>query len=311
MADYELLEERLISGRGVLRLPDNPGISRHSILYLDVIREPRNKYYNGNWNPVRSRYATLVFRRQGYVISASSMEYDSLAVDGIADISGQNLIALKCAYEGILISFVNLATAQGLVLTSYTDLIQNYESLDLGWDEVLIQCYADTALQARLFRLEYDFCDPEKNNQKKPPPPPPRLPKVPPGTAIGDISPPYDGEDDNGNTDPFDGDTTPPPPPPEPESCDRLLITVRVTFQNGTVVNVVGVNASGGQQYAPVLGASVQVDGSTTRALVQGGSLVGASTCDGTTNYSLIYAQTFNPSNPITNAEIVDIVINP
>jgi len=230
MADYELVEERLISGKGVLRVPDNPVKNRSAVLYLDVIREPRNKYVNLNWNPYRSRFASLVFRRDDYVIGTATMEFEQQAYDSIADISGQNLIAIKCMYEGILISFVNLAVAQGFVLTSYTDLIKDYESLSLGWEEVLIQCYADTAIQARLYRLEYDFCDPDKNKQRKPPPPPPRLPKVPPGTSIGDISRPYDDDDDDGNTVPYEGDDTPPPPPEMPEdgNINWNFSTVRV-----------------------------------------------------------------------------------
>ncbi len=218
MADYELIEERLISGKGVLKVPPDKTKNRHSVLYLDVIREPRNKYYNGNWNPIRSRYAQMTFRRDEYIIGTATMEFERQAYDSIADISGQNLIAIKCMYEGILISFVNIAIAQGLVLTSYQDLIKDYESLNLGWEEVLIQCYADTAIQARLYRLQYDACDPSKDNQKKPPPPPPPLPKVPPGTGIGDISEAYDGDNDGGNSEPFDGDETPPPFEPLPDN---------------------------------------------------------------------------------------------
>lgn len=218
MADYELIEERLVSGKGVLRVPPDKTKNRHSVLYLDVVREPRNKYYNGNWNPIRSRYATLSFRRDDYIISTATMEFDRQAYDSIADISGQNLIAIKCMYEGILISFVNIATAQGLILTSYQDLIKDYESLNLGWEEVLIQCYADTAIQARLYRIQYDSCDPAKDNQKKPPPPPAPLPKVPPGTPICDISDAYDSDTDGGNTDPYEGDEVPPPFEPLPDN---------------------------------------------------------------------------------------------
>lgn len=232
MADYELIEERLISGKGVLKVPVDKTKNRHSVLYLDVIREPRNKYYNANWNPVRSRYAAMSFRRDEYIIGTATMEFERQAYDSIADISGQNLIATKCMYEGILVSFVNLAAAQGLILTSYQDLIKDYESLNLGWEEVLLQCYADTAIQARLYRLQYDSCDPTKDKQKKPPPPPPPLPKVPPGTSIGDISRPYDDDNDGGNTVPYPDDDTPPPPP---EDCTILIVNAIVVGEFGTI----------------------------------------------------------------------------
>ncbi len=109
---------------------------------------------------------------------------------------------------------------------SKVDLIKDYEYLSLHWDEVLIKCYADTALQVRFYSLIHDTCDPDKDKKKEPPPPPPPLPKVPPGEPISSISPPYDDEEGSENTEPFDGDEFE-PGEPEYAECTVLLVMLR------------------------------------------------------------------------------------
>lgn len=226
MAEYELIEERIISGQGLLRVPIDKVKNRYSVLFLDVIRFPRNAYINRNWNPPRGKYAFLTFVRDTYVIDSKAMEFPSEAYDGIADMAGQTLIAVKCAYQGTLESFRNLTLGlagtpggQGLVYLGMTNLIEDYENLNLAWNEVKIKCYADTAVQARLYRLQYDTCDPDYDKQRQPPPPPPPRDPVPPGTPIDDISEPYDpGSNDGGDSTPFPGDEFPPPFEPLPDN---------------------------------------------------------------------------------------------
>lgn len=213
MAELEAIEDRLISGTGVLRVPSEEKKLRYALLTLDVIRPPSNEYLNFNYAPPRSRYAFLTYMRKGYVIGSGYMEFERQAYDTIADISGQNLIAIKCAYEGILTTLFNLGNALGLPSISYTDLIADYDSLNLQWDEVRIRCYADTAIQARLYKLNYDACNPDKDDQFAPPPLPPPLPKLPPKTPIGNIDAPYDDDPDNPDetTSPNPIDSTVPP----------------------------------------------------------------------------------------------------
>lgn len=312
MPELELVEERLISGKGVLRVPSAARKARYWIMYADVIRLPTNEYRELNWNPYQSLYARMAYRRDGYVQTYDYLRYTREQRTYINDITGQNLRAIKCAYEGILQSFFNLGNALALPSISITNLIKDYKSLALSWDEILFNCYSNTALQIRFFKLDYDVCNEENDDSDDPPPPPPPLPQVPPGTPIGSISPPYDeGDNDNGNTEPFEGDESEPPPPPPPEPCDKCLVTVRVTFQNGTTINVNGAGGTGGLQFAPIVQAFVVVSGSTTQALVQGGALVGTVTCNGASNFNILYSQTFNPGNPIIDAEIVNIEIVP
>lgn len=236
MAEYVQEQDRLISGKGQLKIVADPVKFRHAYVLLDVIRPPTNLYLNYNYNPPRSRYATLTFRRQGYVVDTCSMEFERERVDIVNDITGQNLIAIKCAYDGILQTFVNLSIALantpggvGLQPITKVDAIKDYEYLTLAWDEILIKCYADTALQVRLFTLLHDTCDPEKDKGKEPPPPPPPLPKLPAGTPIGNISPPYDDPDTDDET--------------EPNPLDEIAPTpgiLRVTYEVGANGSVPG-----------------------------------------------------------------------
>lgn len=217
MAEWETIQERLISGKGVLKVPSDVKKNRAYVLFATVVRQPKNKYLNFNWNPARSRYGNLVFLREDYVIATLPLEFSKQVFDGVNDVSGQTLIAVKCAYEGILQTFVNLSIGLagtpggiGLAPISYVDQIKDYENLRLAWDEIRLQCYADTAISLRLDRLVYDTCDADKDKDKPPPPPPPSSDPVPPGTPI-EVDPPYDFDtNDDGNTDPFPDDATNP-----------------------------------------------------------------------------------------------------
>lgn len=219
MAEYELIQDRRVSGKGLLRVPTDKKKLRHVVLYIDVIRKPRNGYFNGNYNPPRGRYATLNFFREEYLINSIAIDFEKQVFDNVNDVGGQALIAVKCAYEGILESFVNLAVAMsftpggiGLTYEGDSNLIAEFANLRLAWDEIKIVCYADTALQVRMYAAKYDSCNPEADDDQPPPPPPPPDEPVPPGTPIDDLSPPYDGDDDDGDSFPYEGDENPEPP---------------------------------------------------------------------------------------------------
>lgn len=225
MAEYELIQERNISGKGVLRVPSDIQKRRHVVLYASVLRPPKSPYLNLNYSPPRSRYGFLTFLRNDYVIGFGAMEWKQQSYDTITDQTSQNLIAIKCAYEGMLQSLNNFAIALSLIPVSVVDLIKDYEYLDLAWDEVRVVCYADTAINLRLYSLPHDTCDPSKDKPKKPPVPPPPPPEQPPGTPLENLDPPYDGDD---VTDPYDGDeTTPPPLTPPGEACVAYRMVVR------------------------------------------------------------------------------------
>jgi hypothetical protein len=219
LAEFELVEERVISGKGSLRIPPGESPYRYVVVYADVIRMPKNAYLNFAYNPPLSRYATLNFLRKGYLIESKPLGYSSQSFDFIGDPAGQALLAIKCAYDGILQSFVNLATGIGgtpggigMAVINVVDLIARYENLDLVWDEIKVVCYADTLVQLRAYKLEYDTCDPENNKGFKPPKPPSKRPMIPPGTPYPDVSPPYEPDperppqQDEDGDEPFPGD---------------------------------------------------------------------------------------------------------
>lgn len=225
MAEFQLIQERNISGKGVLRVPSDIVKRRLVVLYASVLRPPLSPYTNLSYAPPRSRYANLTFLRNDHVIGVTPMEFKKQSWDTVADITSQNLIAIKCAYEGMLQSLNNFAIALNLVPVSVVDLIKDYEYLDLAWDEVRVVCTNDTALNLRLYTLPHDTCNPDKDKPRKPPPPPPPPDEVPPGTPLDNLDPPYDGDD---TTDPYPGDgTTPPALMPPGESCVAYRMVIR------------------------------------------------------------------------------------
>lgn len=255
MAEYELIQDRVVSGKGVLKIPSDGVRSRANILYTDVVREPKNKYLNLEWNPPRSRYANLCFLRKGYVLFHSPVEFEHQVFDGVNEPGGQALIALKCAYEGVLISIANLGTALGETLVQYTDTIKDYESLNNSWDEVRIKCYADTAIQLRLYGLPYDACSLEKDDTRKPIEPPPQFPKVPLGTPVPNDNPYNYLTGDDGSSLPYPGDA------PVPSTCTLTGVALQsanssfrepfsITVPNGSYVSVYADYVSPGVYYA-------------------------------------------------------------
>ena len=231
MAELDLVEERLISGTGLLRVPGVVEDTRYLRLNIDVIREVPEPFKSFKWEPSRSRYCTLAFMRDGYVIEEQPVDYKRRQFEFVADSPGQALIAIKCMYKGLLETFVNLGNALILIPFIVDNKIEDYENLRLLWDEVRVVCEGSTAVQVRLFALRYDD-DCDSSDERKLPPPPPPLPQVPPGTGIGSISDPYD-EDDVTNPNPIDD--LPEPPTIEGEQCAPYRGRFRATRSTGLV----------------------------------------------------------------------------
>lgn len=225
MAEPELLEERLISGKGVLKMPADMAKVRTLTLYADLVRPPSNAYKNVNWNPARARFGTITFLRKEYVIADIAIEYERQAFDGINDICGQTLLALKCALQATNQNFEFLAAGLGIDTVVSTNSIKDYENLRLSWDEARIVCYADTSLQLRLYGTKYDVCNEDYNRDQPPPPPTPPKPRVPSKTPIKNLSQPYDkNTNDNNNTEPYQDDE----PLPDLADLPTKTFTVKV-----------------------------------------------------------------------------------
>lgn len=237
------LATRVLSGKGLARIDiasDDFKKAKIISVYCDVVRQPSNKYLNLNYNPPRSRYATINFMRDEYVLRSEAMEFPSCRWDYYPDPSAQTMLAVDCAYAGVLQSFVNLETALGLTVISVINNIHDWKWQDLFFEELRVVCYGDCAVRVVIESTPYDLCpDQTDKTPNPPPPPPPPPPVVPPGTPLSSdttpLSPAYDGDTDSGDSVPNPLDV-PTVPPPEGTTCTAytLHFTLIYTPLGGT-----------------------------------------------------------------------------
>ena len=227
-----LLQTRTISGKGVLLLdPIVDPKYRYLLLLIDVIRLPFNQYLNNKWNPPESFYANVTIGKNGYVMESRAIKYPAELWKIVPDISGQNLLAQKCALDNTFQSIINLGLALGVTPVSVNNSIAEYTTLSIEGQEFKFVCYSSSALRLRLYGQEYDVCDGEYVRRDTGPELPPPEPGSIPQEAVVTVSPPYTGEDDNGDTVPYPGDV------PEEEGfpigglCEEVLITGRIDFE--------------------------------------------------------------------------------
>lgn len=232
----QLIQERVISGKGTLQLePLTEDKYRYYLLYIDVIRLPKNEYKNFKHNPYESFYANCCFVSNGYVTSKRQIEHTTERWTIIPDIAGQGLIALKCHLDATFQSIINLGASLGAFPVSIENPIKDYTNLNLEANELWFVCYSSAAIRLRLYGEEYDTCNADYDKQDRGgEPPPPEPGSVPPDDPVI-VSPPYNDEtNDGGNFNPFPGDA------PEDnffgDNCVAYEIVVRVigaNFENG------------------------------------------------------------------------------
>jgi hypothetical protein len=246
----ELVQERIISGVGVLRNTSTATDVRRYTLFVDVIRYSYPDYRSKKYSPDRQRYATMVLLRDGYVVAEVPIDYEKRRYDYVLDSPGQTLLAVKCQYKGVLQSFANLGTALGLTVVSVQDTIKDFKNLNLNWDEARFVCEGSSALQVRLYQSKYESCDSALTKEDKPTPPPPGRTPVPPTTPITDISRPYDNDT---VTQPNSTDALSPPPSSFPYGTSNKRYKVYAYLQP--------VNGLGQVTGSPVFGAGLRVWG--------------------------------------------------
>lgn len=194
--DYTLIDERIISGVGLLRIPKDEKY-RDFVIYAQVIRKPTSEFLNLDWFPPKGLYGRITLRYQEYVVDSFLMEFENFAHRLTSDISAQNLIAINCAYAGVLQSIFNLADCiSECVPFNITNNVELMQSLQLTPDEFIVSCQTNSAIALQLYALEYVQCGDESLQPPPPPPPPPNFEQRPSGERIADISPPYDDSDD-------------------------------------------------------------------------------------------------------------------
>lgn len=236
------LETRIISGKGLLKIPasDDLNKAKRITLFCDVIRLPFNGYYNTAYNPPKGRYATINLFKGDYLVQELIVEYPARQWDFYPDPAAQTLYAVKCSYAGILQTFFNLGNALSLPSISVTNNIEDWFHTDYWWDTAKVVCYSDSALRLVVESEPFLLCPDDEEASKQPPPPPPEPPTdVPPGTTLGEgnypVSDPYEGADDNGDTQPYPGDEyyVPPPEFPQGTRCTPYSVSVTASKNGG------------------------------------------------------------------------------
>lgn len=212
MATTTTIEERTISGIGRIKIPNDKKNQRQFTLYANVIRMPKSPYKSFEISPQESIYARMTFLQSKYVLSRDYMRFESQKWVFTPDIAGQTLIAVKCAYDGILQTFVNLGLALNLTPISVINSIKDYKQFGMDFDEIRFTCYKGTAIKLTLLATDYDACKEDYKEVIPPPDPPAIPPQVPPGTPIT-VSLPYDDENNDPITEPFEDDEIDVPPP--------------------------------------------------------------------------------------------------
>lgn len=227
------LEQRTISGRGLIKIPPSKNI-RTLYLYLQVVRLPRINFTNSKFNPDKSEYAKITWLRDDFILADEAVNFETELKTWHQDIIGYLTYANVCMYNSLIAYLDYICVRLSIPPLLRTGVIYAEPNQDLP-DTIKIVCRDDTAIIADLWKYEYDIACPEADSDSPPPPKPPKVDKVPPGTPIGDISPPYDGGNDGGDTVPNPSDETAPPPNPGlGEPCTIVTVFFTVSLLDGT-----------------------------------------------------------------------------
>lgn len=221
------LIQRTISGRGIVKVPYDATI-RRLVLYLNVLRLPRIDFSNSKWNPDRSEYAKFTWMRGDYILREDALHYEHQRFVWDVDPSGYLAKALLCQYTRTTQRLTALAVGLNLPPLPEASEIFIEPIADMP-DVIKIVCRDDTAIDADLWKYEYDIACTEANTPPPPSDPPPPRSKVPVAMPIGDISPPYATPNDGGDTIPHPGDeSVPPEKPPQGVVCAFGEVAVRL-----------------------------------------------------------------------------------
>jgi hypothetical protein len=252
---FQLIETRQISGVGSIKVETPPGVegSRADIILFDLIRPATNRYRNFEWFPPRERIANLTFRRNGVVLQREVMEFERQAFFFYPDPGGQALVAIQCAYKGILQTFFNLGNALSLPSISIQNDIATYTRFESPFSQVAIKCYADAAIAVSLYQLKYEVCGDDSGQFQETPVLPPPPAQTPPGDPITP-SEPYDPND---TSEPYAPAGVDIPDEPEPEfvgnECQRYRIVIEYTREG-----IPGTSTNSPRPFAPVQISSVR-----------------------------------------------------
>lgn len=203
--EFEDIEARLISGKGILQIPQDDDWSEFRI-YTNLVRDPTPDYRNNKWNPPLGEYAKVVYVADDYVISNRVIQFEREVFSIYAKQPAAFLVPpLVCAFQSLLngqSAIISLLT--GLPPVPGPDI--PFPIIGNPVTQIQFFCRDGSAIQVILRGIREDKACPEaEGSPKRDTPPPDPLPKVPPDESI-EVSPPYNDPNDDGNTEPFEGD---------------------------------------------------------------------------------------------------------
>lgn len=263
------IEQRTISGRGLVKVPQDKNI-RKLFLYLQVVRLPRINFTSSKYNPDRSEYAKITWLRDDVILKEEALNFEQELHTWEQDYIAYLAYAQICMYNSIITYFEHICGALQIPLLTRNNNLYVEPTQNLP-DSIKIVCRDDTAIIADLWRYDYDIACDEADSEPPPPPSPPKIDKVPEGTPIGDISPPYDSGTDNNDTVPSPGDETAPPlPPGQGEACQLVIVLFEYVTLAGETVQ------SSKEIYAPYYDIYVRRIGAVGVDYVEDIAIIGA-----------------------------------
>lgn len=223
---FQEVEDRLISGLGIIKIPQDDEW-RAFQLFINLVRRPDPDYTNNKWNPPRGEYAKVVWMDGDYGFREDVIRYPKWRFQwNVAEDAAYLNSPLACIFTSIGALLGDILTRLG-GLPPAPPLVFTLEGAVDRTTQIQFACREEAAFQLVLKGLKYDVECPEgEPSPKKVPPPNNELPEVPTGDGIG-VSPPVEPPDDGGNTVPFPGDE-PGSGGEEGEACQPYLLRMQI-----------------------------------------------------------------------------------
>lgn len=198
-------EKRVIRWYGILKPPEEAINSKQATLQFSIIRPHSNLYMSKRSRPNEYFFGYAALLLEEMVVDVVPLRYEKQILFYFFNDNLWLHQNVSCHLEATLTSIVNLGASLGLPPIERVNPIEDWEVPTLPFDEVRVQLEEETAVcELNLVWDEMEECEAGGSPPpRKPPPTRPTPPKVPPNTPDNElprISPPYEGEDDNGNT---------------------------------------------------------------------------------------------------------------
>lgn len=154
----EILRRR-VSGKGLLIIPEENRKWKQLWLTVVEVRPPQNQYKNFEWNAEESLYGRVQWTGKNGIMQTYLCKYPLQTWEIWNNQAGQNLLAQKCVYDGILDTFVNLGNALNLLPIIRENDIENWKIQLCPVESILWNSYSTGAVELILTGENYEFCN--------------------------------------------------------------------------------------------------------------------------------------------------------